>query len=250
MNEVKTDSVRIQWEMEKSGKSRLKTYQELIVGQKGLWNLIKYEFIVLVCSWLPGALGIFLRSKLYPALLRKCGKGVVFGANVVLRHPHKISIDDGTIIDDNCLLDAKGSDNDGITIGKNCFIGRNTILSCKNGDIELGDRVNIGFNCEIFSGSKVSIASDTLLAAYCYIIGGDHIVDESGTPITQTGSISRGINIGCSCWLGAGVKVLDGVTIGQRSIIGAGAVVTKDIEPFKIAVGLPARVIKDVKNIN
>ena len=60
----------------------------------------------------------------------------VFGQNVVLRHPHKIRIGDNVVIDDNCLIDAKGDANRGITIGSGVFIGRNTILSCKNGDID------------------------------------------------------------------------------------------------------------------
>ncbi len=72
-------------------------------------------------------------------LLGSCGRNVVFGQNVVLRHPHKIHIGDNVVIDDNCLLDAKGEGNDGIRIGSGVFIGRNTILSCKDGDIDLED---------------------------------------------------------------------------------------------------------------
>ena len=74
----------------------------------------------------------------------------------MLRHPHKIRIGDNVVIDDNCLIDAKGDANRGITIGSGVFVGRNTILSCKNGDIELGDGANVGFNCEIFSASRVT----------------------------------------------------------------------------------------------
>ncbi len=245
MEKPNVESVRIQWEMEKKSKSAFKRYSELIIGREGFLHFLLYELIVLFISRVPGALGIFLRSKLYPLLMRECGRGVVFGMNVAIRHPHKISIGDGTVIDDNVLLDAKGYTNSGITIGKQCFIGRNSILSCKNGDIILGDRVNIGFNSEIFSGSKVEVGKDTLLAAYCYLIGGDHVVDDVSVPITQTGSISRGIRVGEACWLGAGVKVLDGTCIGKYSIIGAGAVVTKDIDEYKVAVGIPAKVIKD-----
>ena len=69
-------------------------------------------------------------------------------------------------IDDNCLLDAKGDDATRASrIGSGVFIGRNTILSCKNGDIELDDGANIGFNCEIFSASRVRVGRETLLAA-------------------------------------------------------------------------------------
>ena len=123
---------------------------------------------------MPGALGLALRKTLYPSLLGACGRNVVFGQNVVLRHPHKIRIGDNVVIDDNCLLDAKGDTNRGITIGSGVFIGRNTILSCKNGDIDVDDGANIGFNCELFSASRVRVGRDTLLAAYCYVIGGDH----------------------------------------------------------------------------
>ena len=64
---------------------------------------------------MPGALGLFLRSKLYPLMLGRVGRNVVFGVNVTLRHPHKIAIGDNVVIDDSCCLDAKGTDNTGIT---------------------------------------------------------------------------------------------------------------------------------------
>ena len=129
---------------------------------------------------MPGAVGLVLRRTLYPSLLGACGRNVIFGQNVVLRHPHKIRIGDDVVVDDNCLIDAKGDTNRGVTIGSGVFIGRNTILSCKNGDIDLDDGANIGFNCEIFSASTVRVGRDTLVAAYCYLIGGDH---DFGDPV-------------------------------------------------------------------
>ena len=164
------------------GSARAK-YSALIVGRPGLGALIKYEFVTLLCQWVPGALGLALRKVCYRWLLGSCGRNVVFGQNVVLRHPHKIHIADNVVVDDNCLLDAKGDANQGIRIGRGVFvgrntilsckngdieigdgvfIGRNTILSCKNGDIELGDKANIGFNCELFSASRVTIGSSAL----------------------------------------------------------------------------------------
>lgn len=231
--------------MAKESSGSLGRYCDLIIGRRGFGALLKYELTLLLCATLPGAAGLFLRSKLYPRLLGKCGRNVVFGANVVLRHPHKIEIGDNVIIDDNCLLDAKGRDNTGIRIGHNAFLGRNSILSCKNGDIVIGDNVNIGFNSEVFSGSRVVLGNDTLVAAYCYFIGGDHVVTDIDTAVTHQGSESRGITVGEKCWFGAGVKVLDGVKVGANSIIGTGAVVTKDIPEYAIAVGLPAKVVRD-----
>ena len=131
---------------------------------------------MLLASWVPGALGLVLRSWLYPMILGSVGRNVVFGVNVTLRHPHKIHIGDNVVIDDLCCLDAKGTDNKGITIGNGVFVGRNTILSCKNGDIVIEDRANIGFNCEIFSASRVRVGKDILIAAYTYLVGGDHLL--------------------------------------------------------------------------
>jgi len=242
---MKTESVIIQREMADSRRSSLARYSDLIVGRRGLWALVKYELVVLLCSRVPGLLGLGLRAALYPRLLKKCGRGVAFGANIVLRHPHKIEIGDGVIIDDNCLLDAKGRDNAGIRIGNGVYLGRNTILSCKNGDIELGDRVNVGFNCELFSGSRVALGADTLVAAYCYFIGGDHAPRDIEAPVTQQGSASRGLSVGPNCWFGAGVKILDGLDIGRNVIVGAGAVVTRPLPDYAVAVGVPARVVRD-----
>jgi serine acetyltransferase len=116
-------------------------YSALIVGQPGLWALVRHEVVTLVTQHVPGALGLLLRRTCYPWLLGQCGRNVVFGQNVVLRHPHKIRIGSNVVIDDNCLVDAKGDTNTGISIGDGVFIGRNTILSCKNGDITIGDHV-------------------------------------------------------------------------------------------------------------
>jgi acetyltransferase-like isoleucine patch superfamily enzyme len=242
---MKTESVRIQQEMDRPGRSKFSSYQDLIIGKRGFWRMLKYELVILFCSAVPGALGLFLRGIFYPCLLGACGKNVNFGANVVLRHPHKIRIGDNVIIDDNCLLDAKGRDNEGISIGSGVFIGRNSILSCKNGDIVLRDRVNIGFNSEVFSGSRVEIGNDTLVAAYCYVVGGDHAADNAEAALTEQGSRSRGITVGANCWFGAGAIVLDGIKVGANAIVGAGAVVTKDVPDYALSVGVPAKQIRD-----
>jgi acetyltransferase-like isoleucine patch superfamily enzyme len=218
-------------------------YSKLVIGRQGWGPLLKHELIVLVSQHVPGALGFALRKALYPSLLGACGRGVIFGQNVVLRHPHKIRIGDNVVIDDNCLLDAKGEANRGIIIGSGVFIGRNTILSCKNGDIDLEDGVNIGFNCELFSGSRVRVGRDTLLAAYCYLIGGDHEVGPASIAVGAQARRSDGVAVGAGAWLGAGAKVLDGVSIGDGAVVGAGAVVREDVPARAIAVGVPARVV-------
>ena len=233
---------RIQDELFSSRSARDK-YASLVVGRSGLGALLQYEFVVGLAQARAGALGLVLRKQLYPWLLGGCGRNVVFGQNVVLRHPHKIHIGSNVVIDDNCLLDAKGESNQGIRIGDGVFVGRNSILSCKDGNIELKDGANIGFNCEVFSASSVTIGAGVLMAAYAYVIGGDHDFSDPARSVLDQSRTSSGVIIGDGAWLGAGAKVLDGVTIGSHAVIGAGAVVREAVPDRAVAVGVPARVV-------
>jgi len=243
MTATKSAIGKAQEQLFATGTSARQKYAALVVGRPGLGALLKYELVVTLTQARAGALGLALRKALYPLLLGSCGRNVVFGQNVVLRHPHKIHVGDNVVVDDNCLLDAKGESNRGIRIGSGVFIGRNSILSCKNGDIELADGANIGFNCEVFSASRVTIGASVLMAAYSYIIGGDHDFSDPTAPVLAQARTSVGVDVGAGAWLGAGAKVLDGVRIGEHAIVGAAAVVRDDVPAHAVAAGVPARVI-------
>ncbi len=226
--------------------SALKKYQSINIGSSGLWDLIKYEMYTTLVAPLPGALGYWLRKALLKFLLGSIGSGVIVGRNVTIRHPRKIHLEDGVAIDDYSVLDAKGDENSGIFIGADSLIGRNTVLSCKNGDIYIGRGANIATMCFIQSARKVHIGNKVLFGAFCYVIGGgDHIADRTDMPIMDQGQTIRGITIEDNVWLGADVKVVDGVTVGRDSILGAGAVVTKDVPEFGVAAGVPAQLLRD-----
>lgn len=228
-------------------KSLSAKYSSLFVGKKGFWTLLKYEFINLFISPLPGALGLWLRKVSYPRLLKKVGTGVVFGRNITLRHPHKIAIGDNTFIDDNAVLDAKGEANEGIRIGANVYIGRNTALSCKEGSIHLDDYCNISANCSLLSETEIRLGKYCFLAGECYLVaGGNHNITDTSMPIMFQPSLAKGgIRIGEDVWLGAGVIVLDGVTIGRGSVVGAGSVVAAPLPDYSYAVGSRALRIRD-----
>jgi acetyltransferase-like isoleucine patch superfamily enzyme len=235
----------IQQELFDERKSKADKYRDLVIGRPGFGALVTYELVTLVSSWVPGALGLFLRSKLFPLVLGRVGRNVVFGVNVTIRHPHRITIGDNVVIDDGCCLDAKGTDNRGIAIGNGVFVGRNTILSCKNGDIVIDDRANIGFNCEVFSASRVRVGKSVLMAAYTYLVGGDHLYDRIDVPVLEQGRTARGIEVDDNVWLGTHVVVTDGSKVGRDAIVGAGAVVVGEIPEFAIAAGIPAKVMRD-----
>jgi acetyltransferase-like isoleucine patch superfamily enzyme len=236
--------IAIQEELRSPAKTALTKYQDLVVGSRSLFRLALYEAVVLFTSWVPGALGLVLRRVAYPWLLGSSGRNVTFGHGVVLRHPHKVRLGDDVVVDDLVVLDAKGTSNEGIRVGNGVFLGRGTILSCKDGDIVLGDHVNIGFQSEIFSGSSVRVGRHGLFAAYTYLVGGGHDFDRAGVPVLEQGRTSRGIVLGENVWLGTGSKVLDGVTIGRDVVVGANAVVTEDLPDGAVAVGIPARVLR------
>jgi acetyltransferase-like isoleucine patch superfamily enzyme len=236
--------VAIQTALSDTKTSSLAKYQDLVVGSRSLLRLILYETVLLCTSWVPGALGLVLRKVAYPWLLGSVGRNVVFGQGVVLRHPHKIHLGDDVVVDDLVVLDAKGTSNRGIRLGAGVFLGRGTILSCKDGDITLGDHVNIGFNSEIFSGSDVTVGRYGLFAAYTYLVGGGHEFERADVPVVEQERRSRGIRLGDNVWLGAGAKVMDGVSIEGGVVVGAGAVVTQDLPANAVAVGVPARVVR------
>jgi acetyltransferase-like isoleucine patch superfamily enzyme len=238
-----TEIPKIQAQLSDRRRSAREKYAALVIGRPGWGALLHYELVALLSHGVPGALGLALRQVLYPTLLGACGRNVVFGQHVTLRHPHKIRIGSDVVIDDHCLLDAKGEENAGISIGNGAFVGRNTILSCKNGNIDIGDGANIGFNCEVFSAGHVTLGANVLVAAYCYIIGGDHDFADAGLPVSEQRRTAAGVTVGAGAWLGAGAKILDGVQVGAHAVIGAGAVVREAVPDHAIAAGVPARII-------
>jgi acetyltransferase-like isoleucine patch superfamily enzyme len=237
-------TIAIQDVMGERGKSAFRKYQDLVVGSRSFFRLVLHETVVTLTSGVPGALGLVLRSFAYRLLLGSVGRSVVFGQNTVLRHPAKIHVGDNVTVDDLVVLDAKGTSNRGIVLGNGVFLGRGTILSCKDGDIVLGDHVNIGFHSEIFSGSSVTVGKHGLFAAYTYLVGGGHEFERADRAVLEQPRASAGITLGDNVWLGAGAKVLDGVRIGRDVVVGAGAVVTSDLPDGAVAVGVPARIVR------
>lgn len=229
-----------------AGGGGLRAYQDLVLGTRSWWFLLKHELIMLLAQNAPGALGLWLRQKLYPFLLGACGPGCLFGRGVGFRHPGKIRLGRGVVIDDGVLLDAKGEDNRGITLGDGVYIGRGSIVYTKGGDIELGPKVNVSANCELFSSNRLVVGEGTVIAAYSYLLSGGEYDYTSRVPLAQqSGTASRGETvIGANVWIAAHVVVADGSRVGDHAVIGAGAVVRGEVPAGHLAAGVPARVIR------
>ena len=119
-------------------------------------------------------------------------------------------------------------------IGGSCFISK---------DFKAAEYSYVGKNCEIYPG--VSIGKYTMLAPNVKIIGEDHRYDIPGLPTTFSGrgKISK-TNIGRDVWIGTNSIIFIGITIGDGAIIAAGSIVTKDVLPFSIVAGIPAKLIR------
>jgi acetyltransferase-like isoleucine patch superfamily enzyme len=113
--------------------------------------------------------------------------------------------------------------------------------------ITIGDGTFLNLGVMVAALSLVEIGQHCMFANGCFVTDADHRIDDPVTPVTWQGFTSRGpTRIADNVWCGANVVVTSGVTIGERSVIGANAVVTRDIPPFSVAVGAPARVIRQV----
>jgi acetyltransferase-like isoleucine patch superfamily enzyme len=130
-----------------------------------------------------------------------------------------------------------------LIIRKNSKFGQSVQLSPLGGTIEIGENVCFDSFICLAGPGNISIGNNCLIASHCGMYANNHVFDDPHRLIRQQPLTCEGITIGDDCWIGTGVRVLDGVTIGKGSVIGAGAVVTKDIPPYSVAVGVPAKVI-------
>jgi acetyltransferase-like isoleucine patch superfamily enzyme len=113
--------------------------------------------------------------------------------------------------------------------------------------VRIGAGTFLNLGVMVAAQELVEIGEHCMLANGCFVSDASHRFDDRTIPITWQGFESKGpTRIGDNCWLGANVVVTSGVTIGERCVIGANSVVTHDMEPFTMAAGLPARVIRPI----
>ena len=140
-----------------------------------------------------------------------------------------ISIGDDTLIGPGVALSA------GMVPGQECI--SKVVVS-------IGDRCLIGRGSGIVGHFSIKIGNDVWTGHHVYITDQNHGYEDVTRPISQQSQPERPVVIGDGSWLGHGAVVLPGVTIGKHVVIGANSVVTKDIPDFSVAVGSPARVIR------
>jgi galactoside O-acetyltransferase len=135
-----------------------------------------------------------------------------------------------------------------IVIGQKFSCWRNcTIAACDDGVIEFGDRVSFNANVYINAciGGRIVLGNDVLVAPNVVMRASDHVFDDVTKPIAEQGHTGREIIVEYDVWLSSNVTVVGGVRIGKGAVVAAGAVVTKDVAPYTVVGGVPARFIKN-----
>ena len=152
---------------------------------------------------------------------KKIGDNVIFEEGVLVFHPENISI------------------------GENVYIGHNTILkSYYKSEMIIGDHTWIGQGCFLHSAGGITIGKAVGIGPLVKIITSTHKEQELSKPILFCDLEFKEVVIEDGCDIGMGSIILPGVKIGEGSIVGAGAVVTKDVPAYSVAVGNPARIIR------
>ncbi len=205
---------------------------------------LKERLITSLIGWVPGpARGHILRRLLYRSIFAKIGNSVFIDRGVAFAGTSNIELGDSVVISPNVNINAAGENNK-ISIGYRVGLLKGVnIVGLENTTVEIGDRTFINVDVWINGPGHIKIGEDCLLAPRVSLIAVNHIFSDLKRPINIQGHTAKGITIEDDCWLGFGVTVVDGVTVGKGSVIGAGAVVTKDIPPYSIAVGVPAKVV-------
>ncbi len=224
--------------------SLLQKYASFVIGEFSLLKLIKYELITSLFGVIPGALGLLLRKKFYPLLFKKIGRGVVFGKSLTIRHPEKIVIGDGVVIDDYALIDGRGSGDEGIHIGSETIVGRYTVILSKVGGISIGKNCNVGAFTNIVAQGGVEIEDWVQIAGGCKISGGLFKFHKTDKDEVSFSRYTKGkIVIQKKSYLGGNTLVMDGVTVGQGCMIGAGSVVMQNIPEYSIYMPKPGMIL-------
>ena len=178
-------------------------------------------------------------------VMRHIGQNVSIGCGVRFVNPQWISLGDNVQIHDRCTLIANSEK--GITLDERARLLHGVYLdteSATTGYITIGKRVYIGTGCCLHGHSGLEIGDDSLLAQNITITPFSHKFDDPHRIIYAQGGHQRKVTIGRDCYLGMSVSVLWSADIGEGAVVGAGSVVVKPVPPYSVAVGVPARVVR------
>jgi acetyltransferase-like isoleucine patch superfamily enzyme len=192
-----------------------------------------------------------LRGYKIKFFLEKSDGKIFLGRRCKIKFLSHIQMGKTIILGDNVEINALSIS--GIKIGNNVSIQRNTIIECtgviRNIGIGLviGNNVGIAQNCFIQVRGRITIGNNVIFGPGASVFSENHNYSDLDKFINDQGETRKGVTIEDGVWVGTKAIILDGVTVGQHSIIAAGSVVNKNVPPYSIVAGVPAKVIKTIK---
>ena len=178
-------------------------------------------------------------------------RGLIFliGPSVKIYGRSRLAVGANFVAERGCEINGYASE--GILFGNNVTVGSYAIIRPSNiygGEmgvgLEVGDNSNIGPYAYIGCSGKITIGKNVMMSPRVGLYAENHIFDSTAKPMKEQGVKRDSIIVEDDCWLASNVIILAGVTIGKGSILAAGSVVTKDVPPYTVVAGNPARVIK------
>jgi len=200
-----------------------------------------------VFAWVPTLIGIILRSLIYRLLMNINGN-VIIQSGVIIKRAKDITLHNGVYLDHGVYLHAMPS---GIEIGAGSRIMYNTEVhvfnfrNLENSHITIGENCVIGPYNIILGQGGTTIGNNVIIAPRVSILPINHYYQDTKRPIKDQGISAKGIIIEDDVWIGHGATILDGVKIMRGSVIGAGAVVNKDVPAYSLVAGPLAEVKKN-----
>lgn len=189
-----------------------------------------------------------IRMAYYKKVLKYMGENVYIDKDVKITNPQWVSLGDNVTIHSGAVLLARGEG--GITIGNNSRIKDNVLLDTETADrgyIKIANNVYIGTGTTLFGHVGLEIGEYSLLAQNITCTPHSHIFSNPDEVIIEQGGYTDTVRIGRDVYIGMGVDIMHSGSVGDGSVVGAGSVIVKPIPPYSVAVGNPAKVIKERK---
>ncbi|HEY0667944.1 MAG TPA: acyltransferase [Sphingobacteriaceae bacterium] len=230
----------------KSGTSFLQRFKFIINRFPSEWKTADIVTTLFRLSF------FFIRGGYERLFFKKSSGWVMVGKGASIRYARHLSVGRDFIVEDyaevNCMTYRGIVAGDRVTIGKHALIRPTNIYGSAIGEgLKIGNNSSIGPYSYIGCSGYIEIGDNVMMSPRVSIYAENHLFDNPELTIKEQGVKREFVKIEDDCWIASNTIILAGVTIGRGSVIAAGSVVTKDIPPYSIVGGVPAKVIRNRK---
>ncbi len=237
-------------EQDSQSKNRFAVYLDRQASS--LPRYVLEQLVTVLFGWIPTIVGVAIRSAVYRLILRMDGI-VAIEPHVRIRYADHVRLKHGAYLDEGVYLHAMPA---GIEIGENTYVMHHAELHVFNFRDLPHAGIKIGKNClisefNVFRGQGgITLGDNVYTSPFVQMVAVNHVYAGRDQPIIAQGITAQGIVIEDDCWIGSGAVILDGVHIGRGAVVAAGAVVSKNVPPYTIVAGVPAKVVKEITGEN